>query len=222
MLLTLLSPSGAASGVTIDCNVGTASAVGLQAAITQSVTVSTNLGTAAASGLSASVSQATTVQTRLGTASASGLSATVSQEVTVKGNLGQASSYGNQASISTGGSVDVKVSWLQFNTQATPCDVKVSWVQFDTNSTPCDVKVSWLEFNSSNDVPSLASLGGHPIKQKKKILHVQDEEIQEPIPESYVSRIRNEFLSEALADDLINRARKRKSRAEEEALLLMI
>lgn len=51
----------------------------------------------------------------------------------------------------------------------------------------------------------------------------EDEEIiKEAIPEAYISRIRNEFLSEALAKDLINRAKQRKSMAEEEALILIL
>ena len=41
--------------------------------------------------------------------------------------------------------VDVKVSWLQFDTSAT--DVKVSWLQFDTSAATVDVKVSWLQFD---------------------------------------------------------------------------
>ena len=47
------------------------------------------------------------------------------------------------------GSVDVKVSWLQLDTSATPVDVKVSWLQLDTAATPCDVRVSWLQFNTA-------------------------------------------------------------------------
>lgn len=44
---------------------------------------------------------------------------------------------------------DVKVSWLQLETAATPCDVKVSWICHDTDSTPCDVKVSWVCLDTS-------------------------------------------------------------------------
>lgn len=46
------------------------------------------------------------------------------------------------------GNADVKVSWLQFDTQATPCDVKVSWLQFDTQAVVHDVKVSWLQLDT--------------------------------------------------------------------------
>ena len=45
--------------------------------------------------------------------------------------------------------VDVKVSWLQFDTAANPVDVKVSWLQFDTAANPVDVRVSWLAFNTA-------------------------------------------------------------------------
>lgn len=70
--------------------------------------------------------------------------------------------------------------------------------------------------------PVLASLGGTPYEQKKQRISAIDDEVEEPLSAETVSRIRNEFLSEALANDLINRAKVRKARAEEEALLLMI
>jgi hypothetical protein len=41
------------------------------------------------------------------------------------------------------------VSWLQFDTAATPVDVRVSWLQFDTAAVPVDVKISWLQFDSA-------------------------------------------------------------------------
>jgi len=44
---------------------------------------------------------------------------------------------------------DIKVSWLGFDTAATPVDVKVSWVAFDTAATPVDVKVSWVAFDTA-------------------------------------------------------------------------
>jgi hypothetical protein len=69
----------------------------------------------------------------------------------------------------------------------------------------------------------IASLGGFSQAYKKpEELPEEVEIIQEAIPEAYISRIRNEFLSEALAKDLINRAKQRKSRAEEEALLIIL
>jgi len=75
----------------------------------------------------------------------------------------------------------------------------------------------------------LASLGGFSPPAKKKREEAKEELpeefpeiIPEPIPEAYVSRIRNELLSEAVANDLITRAKKRKSRAEEEALLILL
>lgn len=78
----------------------------------------------------------------------------------------------------------------------------------------------------SSVVPNLASLGGFsPSVAKNPVSHVEPEEVEiveEAIPEAYISRIRNEFLSEAMAKDLINRAKQRKSRAEEEALLLIL
>ena len=71
-------------------------------------------------------------------------------------------------------------------------------------------------------VPLIASLGGNPYEQKNPKVIAIDDDVEEALSASTVSRIRNEFLSEALANDLINRAKVRKARAEEEALLLMI
>lgn len=82
-----------------------------------------------------------------------------------------------------------------------------------------------LLFNQSapaQPVASLGSWGGKVVKAEKPNPVVVQDVPEEPIPESYVSRIRNEFLSESMTQDLIDRARKRKSRAEEEALLLIL
>lgn len=68
-----------------------------------------------------------------------------------------------------------------------------------------------------------ASLGGIRNESKQKITRVRkDDEIASPLPESVISRIETELLAGVLADDVILRARKRKTRAEEEAFLLMI
>lgn len=101
-------------------------------------------------------------------------------------------------------------------------DVKVSWLQLDTNATPCDVKVSWLQLDSNVPQLGFASLGGAPERLKRKPIPEEADEITEAISAAEITRIRNEFLSESLAHDLITRARKRKSRAEEEALLLIL
>lgn len=70
---------------------------------------------------------------------------------------------------------------------------------------------------------ALASLGAAPY-QRAKIKRDDDEpdEIPESISAAEITRIQSEFLSGALAHDLITRARKRKARAEEEALLLIL
>ena len=67
-----------------------------------------------------------------------------------------------------------------------------------------------------------ASLGGEHKHKRVEEKAEAPNEIIEPLPVEYISRIRNEFLSEAMAKDLINRAKQRKSRAEEEALLLIL
>jgi hypothetical protein len=83
--------------------------------------------------------------------------------------------------------------------------------------------VSMSPVIDSKHVTNLASLGGFaPAYKKPEELPEEVEIVEEAIPEAYISRIRNEFLSEALAKDLINRAKQRKSRAEEEALLLIL
>lgn len=67
----------------------------------------------------------------------------------------------------------------------------------------------------------LASLGAAPYQVRRQKV-VVDDEVEEPFLSVDVDRIRREFLSESLAQDLITRARVRKTRAEETALLLMI
>ena len=86
---------------------------------------------------------------------------------------------------------------------------------------------AWKEEEEEPQI--LASLGGFSPPAKKKPEEVKEELpdelpeiVPEPIPAEYISRIRNEFLSEAMANDLITRAKQRKSRAEEEALLLIL
>ena len=44
---------------------------------------------------------------------------------------------------------DVKVSWLELDTAATPADARVTWIAFDTAAPPVDVKVSWLELDTA-------------------------------------------------------------------------
>ena len=69
-----------------------------------------------------------------------------------------------------------------------------------------------------------ASLGGvrTDAKQAKKRKD-DDYVISSPLPDFVVSRIRNELVDGVLHDEVINRAKRRKSaRVEEEALLLLI
>ncbi len=67
---------------------------------------------------------------------------------------------------------DVRVSWIAFDTAATPVDVKVSWVAFDTAATPCDVRVSWVCFDTNaatNGYSAEVELKRWYIKRKKRI-----------------------------------------------------
>ena len=67
--------------------------------------------------------------------------------------------------------VDVKVSWLELDTAATPVDVKVSWVAFDTAATPCDVRVSWicLDTAATTGYSAEVELKRWYVKRKKRI-----------------------------------------------------
>lgn len=68
----------------------------------------------------------------------------------------------------------------------------------------------------------LASLGSDSYQERISKRSENDGLIEEALSDSTISRIQNEFLSESLAHDLITRARKRKARAEEEAILLIL
>lgn len=81
---------------------------------------------------------------------------------------------------------------------------------------------AWGSAWGSAIVPAFASLGAAPDRHVKKRTVTVDDEIEEAISAEAVSRIRNEFLSEALANDVIKRAKVRKARAEEALLLLLI
>ena len=106
----LFASASAGGDVTITATLGTATASGLTASVTQSATVSGALGTATASGLTATVSQAATVAANLATATASGLAADVQSagNVTISANIGIATASGRQANI--GDSVTVSAS----------------------------------------------------------------------------------------------------------------
>lgn len=64
--------------------------------------------------------------------------------------------------------VDVRVSFVAFDTQATPCDVKVSWLAFDTQAVPCDVRVSWLAFDTQVEAKTEEGGGLLPAVSKKE------------------------------------------------------
>ena len=77
-------------------------------------------------------------------------------------------------------------------------------------------------YSQEDGTPAGAMNDQGPEEVKEELPDDLPEIVPEPIPAEYISRIRNEFLSEAMAKDLINRAKQRKSRAEEEALLLIL
>ena len=49
----------------------------------------------------------------------------------------------------TPSTVDVRVSWLEVDTDATPVDVRVSWLEVDTSAVAVDVRVSWLALDTA-------------------------------------------------------------------------
>lgn len=75
-------------------------------------------------------------------------------------------------------------------------------------------------------IPGIASLGGFSTDRKSKVRRLDDdlEEIEEALDAGTVTRLRNEMLSASLAQDVIDRAKARakRMRSEEEALLLML
>lgn len=93
--------------VTINCNLGTSSAVGYQATITQPQTIECALGSASAVGYQATivVDGATVISCSLGQASAIGYQASivVPEPVVISCALGIAQAIGRQATITGGG-----------------------------------------------------------------------------------------------------------------------
>ena len=93
-----------------------------------------------------------------GAATATGqLSGSAGLVLSASGNLSGGSSV-----------VDVRVSHVEFDSNATPCDVKVSWLAFDTQAVPCDVKVSWLAFDSQVEAKTEEGGGLFPAVSKKE------------------------------------------------------
>ncbi len=101
--------AGVGGGVTIDCNLGTATASGFQATVSSNVTIGASLGTATASGFQATVSSAVTVNCALGSASASGFQATVSSGQTINAALGVATASGFSATISANQTINASL-----------------------------------------------------------------------------------------------------------------
>lgn len=69
---------------------------------------------------------------------------------------------------------------------------------------------------------SLGAWGGKTEEKKRKKPKLAAPEVEESFPVEVVSRLRDEMLSSSIAADVIARAKTRRIRAEETALLLMI
>lgn len=100
----------ASGGATITTNLGTATASGLTATLTQASTLIATQGTATASGLSATLAQAFTLQANRGTATASGAQATIAQAATISANLGTATASGFAADVQSAGNVTISAN----------------------------------------------------------------------------------------------------------------
>ena len=106
----IFAPVSASGGATITTNLGTATASGLTATLTQASTLIATQGTATASGLSATLAQAFTLQANRGTATASGAQATIAQAATISANLGTATASGFAADVQSAGNVTISAN----------------------------------------------------------------------------------------------------------------
>lgn len=69
---------------------------------------------------------------------------------------------------------------------------------------------------------SLGSWGGKVEEEKPRKKKEAQQQVVEPLPVEVVARLREEMLSASLAADVVSRAKARRIRANEEALILMI
>jgi hypothetical protein len=69
---------------------------------------------------------------------------------------------------------------------------------------------------------SLGAWGGKDEQEKPRKKKETPQEIVEPLPVEVIARLREEMLSASLAADVVSRAKARRTRADEEALILMI
>lgn len=99
---TIAFSYGAASTTQIDCTIGTATALGLQVAISLETLVSCGIGTAAATGLPAAISADTYIGASVGIAAATGLPASISAPTQIACAVAIATATGRTVSISIG------------------------------------------------------------------------------------------------------------------------
>lgn len=85
---------------------------------------------------------------------------------------------------------------------------------FDVQSFSAD---AWL-FGAQTIPASLGAWGDHPRKRPARV-EDKEHEIQEALPPAVVSRLRDELLAGVVLDEA---AKRRRARADEEALLMML
>ncbi len=77
-------------------------------------------------------------------------------------------SWGNAWGALDAESLNVRVSWLQFDTTATPLAVSVSWLQFDTAASLVRAAISWIQFDTRAQPARVVGLGGKQRGKKKR------------------------------------------------------
>jgi hypothetical protein len=104
---------------------------------------------------------------------------------------------------SGGTPIDVKVSWLQFDSAAAAADVRVSWLAFDTQAPSADVRVSWLQFDTQATPEPEQTLGGvtrRPFPQVQRRRETEEEKLARRIEQGIVRAAEPEPVAQPVAE----------------------
>lgn len=104
---------------------------------------------------------------------------------------------------SGGTPIDVKVSWLQFDSAAATADVRVSWLAFDTQAPSADVRVSWLQFDTQATPEPEQTLGGvtrRPFPQVQRRRETEEEKLARRIEQGIVKAAEPAKIEQAETD----------------------
>ena len=94
-----LTFGSAASGLTVDCTLGTATSSGFTANVDKQLAIAATLGSATANGLTANINFAKTISATVGTATAEGFTANVDRQLTIAATVGTATASGFLANV---------------------------------------------------------------------------------------------------------------------------